>query len=396
MNILFLMKVFEIGGQEVVTATLAKPFVDHGHNVSIAVFNKPNPQMVARLDTRVKVYTIGEFRYTESNVRKLRKILIQEKADIVINQWGLPYVPAKVLHKARKGLGIKTIAVYHNSPDSNARLKGVELALEHTDNPLKRLLLFCKMFAFKQITSCSMRYVYYHSDLYMVLSPSFIDKFKCFTGIKNPNHLVVQTNPVTIDVSGYNFSPEEKQKEVLYVGRIDHNQKRVRRIIDAWTLLEKQYPEWRLTIVGDGPERTNLERLVETERLKNVFFEGFKTPEPYYKRASILTLSSEYEGFGLVIVEAMSYGVVPVVLGSYSAVYDILEDGKNGFILPYDKAVGFNAKDMAGRMAWLMKHKDEREAIAYDAFVSSKRFDIEKIGSEWNKQLNNVYGVYMP
>lgn len=327
------MKVFEIGGQEVVTATLAKSFVDHGHNVSIAVFNKPNPQMVARLDTRVKVYTIGEFRYTESNVRKLRKILIQEKADIVINQWGLPYVPAKVLHKARRGLGIKTIAVYHNSPDSNARLKGVELALEHTDNPLKRLLLFCKMFAFKQITSRSMRYVYYHSDLYMVLSPSFIDKFKNFTGIKNPNHLVVQTNPVTIDASDYKFSPEEKQKEVLYVGRLEHNQKRVNRVIETWEFIEEHNPNWKLTIVGDGPERSNLEQISNNIGLKRVSFVGFQNPNEYYKRAAVLMLTSEYEGFPLVIAECMSFGVVPIVYGSYSAVYDIIENGKNGAIV---------------------------------------------------------------
>lgn len=383
------MKVFEIGGQEIVTATLAKSFVDHGHNVSIAVFNKPNPQMVARLDTRVKVYTIGEFRYTESNVRKLRKILIQEKADIVINQWGLPYVPAKVLHKARRGLGIKTIAVYHNSPDSNARLKGVELALEHTDNPLKRLLLFCKMFAFKQITSRSMRYVYYHSDLYMVLSPSFIDKFKNFTGIKNPNHLVVQTNPVTIDASDYKFSPEEKQKEVLYVGRLEHNQKRVNRVIETWEFIEEHNPNWKLTIVGDGPERSNLEQISNNIGLKRVSFVGFQNPNEYYKRAAVLMLTSEYEGFPLVIAECMSFGVVPIVYGSYSAVYDIIENGKNGAIVE-PKNGKFNVQTCVNVLLGLMNNNDGLRKMSAKAMQASKQYSIEHIYEQWSNTLNSI------
>ncbi len=383
------MKVFEIGGQEVVTATLAKSFVDHGHNVSIAVFNKPNPQMVARLDTRVKVYTIGEFRYTESNVWKLRKILIQEKADIVINQWGLPYVPAKVLHKARRGLGIKTIAVYHNSPDSNARLKGVELALEHTDNPLKRLLLFCKMFAFKQITSRSMRYVYYHSDLYMVLSPSFIDKFKNFTGIKNPNHLVVQTNPVTIDASDYKFSPKEKQKEVLYVGRLEHNQKRVNRVIETWGFIEEHNPNWKLTIVGDGPERSNLEQISNNIGLKRVSFVGFQNPNEYYKRAAVLMLTSEYEGFPLVIAECMSFGVVPIVYGSYSAVYDIIENGKNGAIVE-PKNGKFNVQTCVNVLLGLMNNNDGLRKMSAKAMQASKLYSIEHIYEQWSNTLNSI------
>lgn len=383
------MKVFEIGGQEVVTATLAKSFVDHGHNVSIAVFNKPNPQMVARLDARVKVYTIGEFRYTESNVRKLRKILIQEKADIVINQWGLPYVPAKVLHKARRGLGIKTIAVYHNSPDSNARLKGVELALEHTDNPLKRLLLFCKMFAFKQITSRSMRYVYYHSDLYMVLSPSFIDKFKNFTGIKNPNHLVVQTNPVTIDASDYKSSPEEKQKEVLYVGRLEHNQKRVNRVIETWEFIEEHNPNWKLTIVGDGPERSNLEQISNNIGLKRVSFVGFQNPNEYYKRAAVLMLTSEYEGFPLVIAECMSFGVVPIVYGSYSAVYDIIENGKNGAIVE-PKNGKFNVQTCVNVLLGLMNNNDGLRKMSAKAMQASKQYSIEHIYEQWSNTLNSI------
>ena len=390
MNILFLMKVFEVGGQEVVTSTLAQSFVSHGHSVTIVSFKQPNPLMLERLDKRIEVFTLDEFCYSKENVEKLRSVLINKQINIVINQWGLPYIPAKVLNEAKKGLAIKTIAVYHNSPDSNARIKEVEIALLQTRNHLKRWMLQCKKFAFKQITSQSMRYVYNHSDLYMVLSPSFIDKFKDFTGIKHPNHLIVQTNPVTVDASDYIFSSEKKWKEIIYMGRIDYNQKRVYRVIDTWSVLEKQFPDWQLTVVGDGPERKKLEQQVKDLGLQHVSFEGFQSSIPYYERASILILTSEYEGFPLVLAECMSFGVVPVVYGSYSAVYDIIKHKENGMIVQPQNGK-FEVNEMAKRLAFVMENESKRNEMAQNAILTSKRdYSLESIYRSWEKVFDKL------
>ena len=391
MNILFLMKVFEVGGQEVVTSTLAQSFVSHGHSVTIVSFKQPNPLMLERLDKRIEVFTLGEFRYSKDNVERLRFILINKQINIVINQWGLPYIPAKVLDKARKGLAIKTITVYHNSPDSNARIKEVEIVLLQTTNHLKRWMLQCKKFAFKQITSQSMRYVYNHSDLYMVLSPSFIDKFKDFTGIKRPNHLIVQTNPVTVDASNYVFSIEKKWKEIIYMGRIDYNQKRVYRVIDTWSVLERQFPDWQLTVVGDGPERKKLEQQVKDLGLQHVSFEGFQSSIPYYERASILILTSEYEGFPLVLAECMSFGVVPVVYGSYSAVYDIIKHKENGMIVQPQNGK-FEVNEMAKQLAFVMENESKRNEMAQNAMLTSRRdYSLENIYRSWEKILGKSF-----
>lgn len=390
MNILFLMKVFEVGGQEVVTSTLAQSFVSHGHSVTIVSFKQPNPLMLERLDKRIEVFTLDEFCYSKENVEKLRSVLINKQINIVINQWGLPYIPAKVLNEAKKGLAIKTIAVYHNSPDSNARIKEVEIALLQTRNHLKRWMLQCKKFAFKQITSQSMRYVYNHSDLYMVLSPSFIDKFKDFTGIKHPNHLIVQTNPVTVDASDYVFSSEKKWKEIIYMGRIDYNQKRVYRVIDTWSVLEKQFPDWQLTVVGDGPERKKLEQQVKDLGLQHVSFEGFQSSIPYYERTSILILTSEYEGFPLVLAECMSFGVVPVVYGSYSAVYDIIKHKENGMIVQPQNGK-FEVNEMAKRLAFVMENESKRNEMAQNAILTSKRdYSLESIYRSWEKVFDKL------
>lgn len=378
------MKVFEVGGQEVVTLKLAESFAAHGHNVCIASFKRPSPIMTGRADKRIAFFTLGEFCYSKTNVKKLRSILVDNNVDIVINQWGLPYIPAKVLDEAKIGTRVKTIAVYHNSPDTNARIKGVEIALNERQSFLKRILLICKKIGYTLVTSKSMRYVYNHSDLYMVLSPSFVEKFKSFTGIKNPSRLVVQTNPVTVDASGYVYSRKNKIKEIIYVGRIDYNQKRVYRVIDTWTLLEDRFPDWRLTIVGDGPERMNIEKKVQETGLRRVSFEGFQRPEKYYERASLLVLTSEYEGFPLVLAECMSYGVVPVVYGSYSAVYDIVESGENGVVVgPVNGE--FISYKMANALADLMEDDLRLHEMSIKSIKTSKNYSIDSIYESWDK-----------
>lgn len=383
------MKAYEIGGQEVVTSILAKSFNDNNNNVVIACFNQPNKMMVERTCNDVKVYSLNGFRYSESNVAKLRDILISEKIDVVINQWGLPYIGAKVLDKAKRGFNIKVIAIYHNDPGTNARIKDVEIELSKTQNGLKRLLLDAKKGLFRLITSRSMRYVYNHSDIYQVLSPSFVERFKEFTGIRNPKKLMVQTNPVTIDAGGFALDACKKKKEIIYVGRIDYNQKRVYRVIDTWALLERKYPDWRLTIVGDGVERNNIENKAKALGLKNVSFEGFQSPIEYYKRARMLMLTSEYEGFGLVLVEGMSFGVVPAVYGSYSAVYDIVDDGVNGIVFPYRKD-GFSAEDAARQMERIMADETVYKSMAEHAVETSKRYSVDEIYKSWKDTFDRL------
>ena len=384
LNILFLMKVFEVGGQEVVTATLADTFIKKGHQVVIASFKQPNDMMVKRTNPSVRFYTIGDFKYSKENVDIVRKILLENHINVVINQWGLPYVPCKVLNESKEGMAIKTIAIYHNSPDTNARIKDVEIALSETHNPLKKAMLYAKMFAFKQITSRSMKYVYQHTDLYMVLSPSFVKKFKEFTGITHPDHLQVLTNPVTIDSSSYDYSLSKKQKEIIFMGRIDYNQKRVYRVVDTWAKLESVFPDWKLTIVGDGTARKDIEKQVKEYGLQRVSFEGFQQPKPYYERASILMLTSEYEGFPLVLAECMSFGVIPAVYNSYSAVCDIIDGCKDGIVLPYHEK-GYDANEAAGMIANIMKDDGKREQMALAAIKKSKEYSVEKIYQEWEK-----------
>ena len=302
------------------------------------------------------------------------------------HQWGLPYIPIKVALKASKGLQIKIISVYHNAPSFNGRIQKLNLELVGCENPLTRFLLNVSRTVFKYVTGRAMAYIYKHSDDFLVLSPSYIEDFQKVTHIKSLDHLKVLTNPVTVENEKYEYQPNEKRKEIIYVGRLDFVQKRVYRVIDTWAKLEDNFPDWKLTIVGDGVERKNIEKQVTAYDLKRVEFEGFQQPKPYYERASILILTSEYEGFPLVLAECMSFGVIPAVYNSYSAVSDIIDNGKDGIVIPYHKD-GYKANEAADMLATIMKDEDKREQMALAAIEKSKKYSVEKIYGEWEKVL---------
>lgn len=393
MNILFITKELGIGGLEIVTATLANKFQSEGHNVVIWSFSKDINDSTTRLNSGISLEYGYGIKISHQNIKALRKVLLQYDINVAINQWGLPFTLTYILRKAARGMNIKTISVYHNAPSKNSRIQGVDIDIAQTHNVFKIILLRVKRHIYRLVTSASMRYVYHHSDKYVILSKSFENEFEVFTGIKHANKLRFITNPLTIDTNNFIFETNKKQKEVIYVGRLDSNQKRVHRVLDTWALIEKNHFDWTLRIVGDGDERKELERLIEHYSLKNVCLEGTQYPRTYYEKASVVLLTSEYEGFGLVIVEGMSFGVVPIVLGSYSAVHDIIDDDKDGFIIPYCKEKGFVAKDMADKLAFLMDNEDKRNEMALAAIEKSKKFSIDKIYDDWMKVLSNKKSI---
>lgn len=97
-------------------------------------------------------------------------------------------------------------------------------------------------------------------------------------------------------------------------------------------------------------------------------------------------LTSDLEGFGLVIIESMSFGCVPIVYGSYEAVYDIIEHGKSGFItpMPYSKS-----KTME-YMEQLIENENLRNDMAKNAMTRSKLFSIGSIAKKWYDLFDEV------
>lgn len=391
MNILFLLKSLYGGGIEVVTRVLANKFVKEGHNVTIWCFLKDSTSLENKVNEQIRIYYGNGFQISPNNILQLRKILIQNKIDIVINQKGLPFIPIITIKLASIGLKTKIISVYHSDPSANGRILSLDIRKPNRRSFLINNYQKIKYRAIKYITSMSMEFVYHCSNKYILLSNNYINKFRDFTKMTQIKKISIIANPVTKCNNDFSFENDKKEKNIIFVGRIDCN-KRIDRIIESWNLLYGKYPKWHLLFVGDGPKKEEAMRLAKELNIKseNMHFEGFTSPIPYYEKASILLLTSDFEGFPLVLTECMSYGVIPIVYGSFNAVYDIIDDNKDGYIIPYSKEKGFVAKDMAEKIEFLINNDGKRNEMALAAIEKSKKFSIETIYKKWEELLLNL------
>jgi hypothetical protein len=230
-------------------------------------------------------------------------------------------------------------------------------------------------------TGWGMRYIYKQSNYLCLLSESFIPSFKAYTHLSDYRKLRVIPNPITT-VLPKEVELQRKEKEIIYVGRLTPV-KRVDRILRIWSNIEKESPDWRLTIIGDGEERGSLEALMKTLHLKRVHFEGMQDPSKYYKRASILLLTSDFEGFGLVILEAMTHQVLPIVYASYPAVYDIISHQQDGMIVEAQKNEGLLIEEFAGILRSLMGDPNYLDLLRQQAHKKSSKYSIQSIADTW-------------
>lgn len=396
MNILFLLRGNGIGGVEFVTQTLANKFVREGNFVSIFIFRKEEgASFVDRLDKRINLYQHDKYSANKETVALLRKFIVENNIQIIINQWGLPLIPIRAVKKATKGLKVKIISVYHNAPNENGRIRFLSDKIETSKIWITKIVLKIIRSLIAFVTSKSMSYNYWKSDKFLVLSDSYIKVFQKFTDLNDTAKLGVMTNPVTLDADDLNYANEtlkKKEKEIIYVGRLDNLQKKVYRVIETWKQLEPKHPDWKLTIIGEGVAKNDLISRIQSYHLEHVSLVGFQNPLKYYKRASILILTSDFEGFPLVLAEAMSFGVVPVVYDSFAAVRDIIENGKDGIIVSPKMNV-FSAVEMANGIEEVMKDYGGKKIMAEFAIKKSKNYSIDVIYQRWIKFFIEQLGI---
>lgn len=386
MNILFLNETLAVGGVEKVTLALANKFVIEKHQVCIYCLEDFYKDLESSFDKRVKIYYGNDRRAIKKNIESIRNIIVNHNIDIVINQNGTSIFFTYVLFKATKKLRVKTISVHHNAPSFGTNVQSIWLKMSREKNHVKRVFLRLLKYIYIIENKFTMRYAYQHADYYMLLSSSFVPEFSDFTGIKNPTHLLIQTNPITLSSLDYANSEIKKEKKIVYVGRFEETQKRVSRVLEVWKVLEDDLPDWELILVGDGADKEIYVNYVKDNCLKRVRFEGYCDPLPYYNKASILLLTSDYEGFGLIIVESMYCGVIPFVLGSYSSVNDIIKNGINGFILP----IPFNPSEWKSRIKDLISKPEKMDEMSRNAKKDSYKFDIDNIYKQWIELLQMI------
>jgi glycosyltransferase involved in cell wall biosynthesis len=185
-----------------------------------------------------------------------------------------------------------------------------------------------------------------------------------------PTHVIY--NPLTLQPG----SPSQgNSKRFLAVGRFSHLHKGFDLLIDAFHLFAQKDSEWTLDIVGEGPEEELYRKKIAEYGLeKRIFIHPFtKDVQRYYSGAQVYVLSSRWEGFGLVLVEAMAHGL-PIVSSDLPTSHEIM--GNFALYFPNGDVTALAQKLQEATMIdW-----DEKSS---EAFTIAHRFDLSKIAKQW-------------
>ena len=173
---------------------------------------------------------------------------------------------------------------------------------------------------------------------------------------------------------------------IIYVGRFNR-EKRIDRLITAFSMIADKYPDWHVDIFGDGNEKENLLRQIDECGLVNrvVIHEPTKAIYDEYKRSEMLVLCSEHEASPLVLVEAMACGVPCVSLDCPTGPRAIIEDGETGLL-----AKDGDVNDLASKIEWLIVHESERKEMGRRAriFAASRKQDV--VMGQWEKLYTGI------
>jgi glycosyltransferase involved in cell wall biosynthesis len=210
--------------------------------------------------------------------------------------------------------------------------------------------------------------------------------FNCITVLTKADLAVMQRKGVANAVVLYNplfltpstRSIQYKKKYVLAVGRLDAwHYKGFDLLIYAWNRVTIKHPDWKLRIVGKGSKGTlvMLKSLCETP--DSIEFLPFRpNPAAIYEESSIFVLSSRYEGWGLVVCEAMSQGCATIACNYKGRQAEIITDGENGLLCEVA-----NADAIAEKIELLIEDEELRKRIQQAAPSSVERFTEDKVAS---------------
>lgn len=313
-----------------------------------------------------------------------RKYLTENKIDVVINQDAL-YVD---FYNNVGDLPIKVISVIHNNPLMNYNHLLNDLLSLRNNSLLERMKRIVRCLLYLRVKKQLKEYIdkrfgniILSSDKILMLSPYYVQSLKNF-GISVENKFDYVYNPNSFPLQTSLF---KKKKEIIYVGRLDNRSKKVGRLIKVWSKVGKKYPDWNLTIVGDGPDRNQLEVLKKKYQVGNLTFEGFQSPIEYYKRASIICMTSSFEGFPMVLVEAMQFGCVPIAFDSFEAIHDVIIPEKTGELVK-----PFKIKDYINKLSNLIDDDTKRTTMSDAASMYVARFDVKTIADRWEYILETL------
>tara|TARA_B100000575_G_scaffold292819_1_gene302258 strand:- start:19506 stop:20579 length:1074 start_codon:yes stop_codon:yes gene_type:complete len=305
------------GGVERIRLILSNEFRRHDFEVEYALLNA-NGKLLAEASKKYKIYNlrVSKIRYLPFKLSKLLREIKPEA--VLVSIW--PVTVAAALGVFLSGITCRLILSEHNHLSTQYKNKGF------LHNLLMRSSMF---FCYRLSTSVVAVSQGVKSDLEKL---SLVNKNK-FEVIHNP---IAPVNKVSKDkkIEIEKLWNSSDEKRLITVGSLK-KQKNHLLLINAFALVNNTIPS-KLMIIGDGEEREQLEEEVRMLGLENkVIFSGFqKETNSFYQSADLFVLSSNYEGFGNVLLEALINGINVVSTDCNSGPAEILSNGRYGKLVP--------------------------------------------------------------
>jgi glycosyltransferase involved in cell wall biosynthesis len=211
------------------------------------------------------------------------------------------------------------------------------------------------------------------ADLLVVLTKGDASDWRIYT-----KKILVIPNPVTNYPKSV-LPHDGSGHRILCVGRL-HEQKGFDLLIDAFAMIAHQCPEWKIDIFGEGSDKEFLEVKIRNVNLDSRIVINRPTDNIYneYQHSEFFVLSSRYEGFALVMAEAMSCGIPCVAFKCKYGPEEVIDDGDNGVLVENG-----NVEELAQKILWMINHVEERLRMGENARVVMRQYELNSIMSNW-------------
>ena len=182
------------------------------------------------------------------------------------------------------------------------------------------------------------------------------------------------------------YTYNKRPNRILSAGRLT-KQKGYDFLLQAWARISKKYPTWRIDIFGHGDMETTLNRMIIDYKLSDCTRINEQSENIYeeYETSSIFVLSSRYEGFGLVLVEAMSCGVPCISFDCPNGPAELITHGEDGLLVPLG-----DIEKLAESIEWMITHEEERLRMSNNARQKAKQYTAEVIMPQWVELFEKV------
>lgn len=192
--------------------------------------------------------------------------------------------------------------------------------------------------------------------------------------------IIPNSNPITTEKKA-----DLNSRRIISVGRLTH-QKGFDMLIEAAEIIHQKYPEWEFHIFGTGEDQQQLNEEIQTKNLtETVFLRGLtQNIESEYLNSSMFVLTSRWESFGLVLIEAMTLGL-PVVSFACDGPKNIVKNQENGYLIPKE-----NVPQLAEGIEKLIENEDLRKKMGENSIVLSESYNEKNIIPLWNQLVQSI------